>query len=268
MQKTIKTIIALICMLQLVACSSTQSKQIEGTWERTESIYDDGVTTTVTARITFNRQESSGGTFVMLIGMQASVVEMAAQVEGDWNISFGTLNFYPDMSTLKTDKNIFAIDVDVESLVRSAFSGSDNEEGSTIIELNDRILKLYDDGGFITFHRVTQKQTTYTEPTEQFDDTEEADEQYVCEDNYERLWRVASERALTYSDIANLPKKERRILRNYFYARFFYRFKSKDLKSFFSQYSWYKPLYDDASIVEHSLTTIQQKNIKFIKDNE
>ncbi|MBR4624700.1 MAG: YARHG domain-containing protein, partial [Alphaproteobacteria bacterium] len=52
------------------------------------------------------------------------------------------------------------------------------------------------------------------------------------------------------------------------YARLFYRFKSKDLQTFFSQYSWYKPLYDDASIVEHSLTTIQQKNIKFIKDNE
>lgn len=56
-----------------------------------------------------------------------------------------------------------------------------------------------------------------------------------------------------------------RIWRNAMYARHGYIFKSKDLKAYFSQYSWYNPRYKDVS---RKLTKIEQHNIKVLKSLE
>ena len=251
MKKILYTFIALICVLQMTACSSMQSKQIEGIWETTVPYYEDGVSGNLIYRFTFHRNNSSGGRFEMIFGGQVSLAQFAAKVEGDWEISLGSLCLHPDLRTLQTEQNIFTGGLDLEGMLRSELYDWENGE-STIVELNDQILKLDGGDGVLTFHRLYEINTSSA----------------YTGDKYEQLWIAASERALTRDDIADLSKQDLRILRNYFYARLFLKFKSKDLTEFFSQYSWYKPVYDDAKLVEPALTDIQKKNIKFLKDNE
>lgn len=75
----------------------------------------------------------------------------------------------------------------------------------------------------------------------------------------------ASERAVTYNDIAGMTKEELRIMRNYIFARHGYIFRSKDLTDFFSQYPWYTPMYNN---VATHLSTIETKNVAFIQKYE
>ena len=56
-----------------------------------------------------------------------------------------------------------------------------------------------------------------------------------------------------------------RIWRNAMYARHGYIFKSKDLKAYFSQFSWYRPRYKDVS---RKLSQIEQHNIRVLKSLE
>lgn len=72
-------------------------------------------------------------------------------------------------------------------------------------------------------------------------------------------------RYVTYDDIASKSLKERRIMRNYIFARHNYRFRSPDLMKHFSQYSWYSPLYDN---VTSQLNSIEVANVEFIKSYE
>ena len=252
MKKILYTLIALICVLQMTACGTMQSKQLEGIWETTVPYYEDGVSGNLIYRFTFHRKNSSGGRFEMILGGQISIAQFAAKVDGDWEISLGSLYLHPDLRTLQTEQNIFTGDLDLEGMLRSELYELENGE-STIVELNDQILKLDDgDGTTTTFHRLYEINTS---------------DAYTG-DKYEQLWIAASERALTRNDIADLSKQDLRILRNYFYARLFLKFKSKDLTDFFSQYSWYKPVYDNPANIEPALTDIQKKNIKFLKENE
>ena len=251
-KKAIYTIIAVIAMLQMVSCDGSQSKQLEGIWETTMPYYEDNVSGDIVCRFTFNRKNSSGGKFEMIFGGQISVAKFAVQVEGDWEVSFGKLYLHPDLRTLKTEKDIFLADLDLEGMMRSELYNF-GEGGATIVQLDETTLKLGEaDGSTISFSRLYEISTANA----------------YTGDDFERLWIAASERELTQSDISGLSKQDRRILRNYFYARFNLRFKSKDLADFFSQYSWYKPVYDDTSLIEPALTDIQKRNIKFLKDNE
>lgn len=79
--------------------------------------------------------------------------------------------------------------------------------------------------------------------------------------NYDWL----SSRYVTYSDIQNLSGSQRRIMRNYIYARHGYRFRSDDLSRYFSQYSWYSPLYSDVS---GALNSVERANVQFILSYE
>ena len=236
----------------MTACGTMQSKQLEGIWETTVPYYEDGVSGEIIYRFTFHRNNSSGGRFELVFGGQISIAKFAVQVKGDWEVSLGTLSIKPDLRTLKTEKDIFLAEVDLEGMMRSYLY--EMQEGGSIIEqLDDTTLKLDDgDGTTMTFHRLYEINTSNA----------------YTGDKYEQLWITASERALTRDDIADLSKQDLRILRNYFYARLFLKFKSQDLTEFFSQYSWYKPVYDDAKLVEPALTDIQKKNIKFLKENE
>lgn len=71
---------------------------------------------------------------------------------------------------------------------------------------------------------------------------------------------------LTDSDVAGLSSAELRILRNTIFARHGRKFKSADLRNYFSRFDWYTPLYDEIS--ESSLTPIERHNIMLIKKYE
>jgi len=75
----------------------------------------------------------------------------------------------------------------------------------------------------------------------------------------------ASERLLTDSDLQGISKQNLRIMRNEIFARHGYIFKSDDLKEHFGNQSWYTPKYAD---VNSMLTSIEQKNVKFIQSYE
>lgn len=71
---------------------------------------------------------------------------------------------------------------------------------------------------------------------------------------------------LTDSDVAGLSSAELRILRNTIYARHGRKFKSADLRNYFSGFSWYSPRYDEIS--ESSLSETERHNIMLIKKYE
>lgn len=77
---------------------------------------------------------------------------------------------------------------------------------------------------------------------------------------------IACNRLLKESDLTGLSAKELRIMRNWIYARHGYIFKKKDLQNYFAQFDWYHPQYSE--IPYHKLSSIEQKNIEFIKRHE
>jgi len=76
---------------------------------------------------------------------------------------------------------------------------------------------------------------------------------------------LASNRLLTYNDVANLPKSELTIMRNEIFARHGYIFKTQEMIQYFSRQNWYRPLYSD---VYGSLSEIEKTNINYIKSFE
>lgn len=71
---------------------------------------------------------------------------------------------------------------------------------------------------------------------------------------------------LSPSDLAGLSKGELRILRNTIYARHGRRFKSADLRNYFSGFSWYYPTCDEVPVSE--LSAIERHNISLIQQYE
>jgi len=63
----------------------------------------------------------------------------------------------------------------------------------------------------------------------------------------------------------NLPKDQYRYLRNMVYARHGYVFKSDDLKSYFSQFTWYKP---DPKFSENEFSRDEKRYIEYIQKKE
>lgn len=68
------------------------------------------------------------------------------------------------------------------------------------------------------------------------------------------------------SDISGLSKQQLRILRNTIYARHGRKFKSDDLRNYFSSFDWYRPLYDEIS--PDALSEIEKHNIVLIRKYE
>lgn len=75
----------------------------------------------------------------------------------------------------------------------------------------------------------------------------------------------ASQRLLTSSDIKGLSKQELKIMRNEIFARHGYIFKTEEMKSYFSNQSWYIGQNDDVSSF---ISTIEKQNIELIKKYE
>jgi len=75
----------------------------------------------------------------------------------------------------------------------------------------------------------------------------------------------ASNRQLTSEDLTGKSALELKIMRNEIFARHGYKFKSEEMKNYFNQQKWYKPMYDD---ITSKLTEIENANIKMIKQYE
>lgn len=79
---------------------------------------------------------------------------------------------------------------------------------------------------------------------------------------------ILSDRKLTESDMTGLSKKDLEIMRNMIYAKHGYKFKRNDLAEYFSKYSWYSPVTNDASAIYGKFSDIEKYNVEFIKKYE
>ena len=70
---------------------------------------------------------------------------------------------------------------------------------------------------------------------------------------------------LTLDPLLSFTREELRILRNYIYANYNYKFLSAELTNFFSKFRWYKATEDN---VDNQLTEIDKSNIQFIQELE
>lgn len=78
-------------------------------------------------------------------------------------------------------------------------------------------------------------------------------------------FRWLSEQYIYPEDIEGYSAADLRILRNAIFARHNYIFKSADLREYFSQYSWYSPIWKDVS---GQLNSIELHNIEILKNEE
>ena len=74
-----------------------------------------------------------------------------------------------------------------------------------------------------------------------------------------------SDRLATDIDVRGKTKEDLRIMRNTIFAMHGYIFQTKEMKEYFQQKNWYEPIKTDVS---SELTSIEQKNIAFLKDKE
>jgi len=70
---------------------------------------------------------------------------------------------------------------------------------------------------------------------------------------------------ITVEQLANLSRRDLRILRNTIYARHGHQFKSALLQAYFDTMGWYKP---DPAFTEKHLTKIDTTNIRLMKSVE
>lgn len=92
-------------------------------------------------------------------------------------------------------------------------------------------------------------------------DSNTVDENHDYQDYYEE----ADEEYITDDDLVGLSVPELRIERNEIFAKYGYIFKSQDLSEYFSQFSWYNPQYDN---VDDMLTDADEQNLSLIQAYE
>lgn len=88
---------------------------------------------------------------------------------------------------------------------------------------------------------------------------------YIGQFRMDEYPSVLANKELEYSDIADLPSDELRLLRNAIYAAHNRKFQSEELQDYFSMFSWYSPMYDDYEI---SLNPTEMANVDFISSYE
>lgn len=75
----------------------------------------------------------------------------------------------------------------------------------------------------------------------------------------------ASSRLLTEDDLKGLSSRDLKIMRNEIFARHGFRFQTREMRDYFSNQSWYKPVNDDVSGL---LSSVETSNVEFIKRHE
>lgn len=74
-----------------------------------------------------------------------------------------------------------------------------------------------------------------------------------------------SDRLATDDDVRGKTKQDLKIMRNAIFAMHGYIFQTKEMREYFQQQNWYEPMKSDVS---SELTSIEQKNVAFLKDKE
>jgi hypothetical protein len=77
-------------------------------------------------------------------------------------------------------------------------------------------------------------------------------------------WCVSTD-SLKDDDLELIPPSELRLMRNEIFARYGYIFKSEDLRKYFTNQQWYKPLFRN---VDKYITTREKYNFEFIQKHE
>jgi len=67
---------------------------------------------------------------------------------------------------------------------------------------------------------------------------------------------------LSEEELAELNSKEKKLLRNFFFAKYNYAFKDEKFTTYFKQFSWYKPIHKS---VDSLLTYYDKENLGLIK---
>ena len=66
---------------------------------------------------------------------------------------------------------------------------------------------------------------------------------------------------------AGLSAAQIQLAINEIYARHGYIFKKEELKTYFSQYSWYKPSVADSEAVYNLMNDVEKKNVNFLSNH-
>ena len=85
-------------------------------------------------------------------------------------------------------------------------------------------------------------------------------------DRLEQLEEVVSQRNLSTSEVDELSANDKRLLRNYIYARHGYVFKDSQLSNYFGQFSWYSGRYTSSDQVERMFNSYERANVQKLTD--
>ncbi|WP_319502592.1 YARHG domain-containing protein [uncultured Draconibacterium sp.] len=131
---------------------------------------------------------------------------------------------------------------------------------------------IYSDSLVETYKKTIQAvdyKHTLPDSIESLDDVETKEiiecKQYIIKTNGIIEKQRKTKNILNRDELMNLDIQSLRIMRNEFFARYGYKFKSKDLNDYFSQIEWYSPKYDDVS---DKLSAFEIYNISLIKEVE
>ena len=75
----------------------------------------------------------------------------------------------------------------------------------------------------------------------------------------------ASSRLLTEGDMNGLSSRDLKIMRNEIFARHGFKFQTREMRDYFNNQAWYKPVNDDVSGL---LSSVEASNVDFIKRHE
>ena len=80
------------------------------------------------------------------------------------------------------------------------------------------------------------------------------------------LMQVVSQRDLTATEVVSLDKDQRRLLRNYIFARHGYIFKDPQLQNYFNQFDWYHGQFTSADQVSSTFNAVEKSNVDRLVD--
>lgn len=260
-----KLLLFALLSIFLTSCFSTE-EDLVGTWNYSYTDKSEGIPIKCKGQLIFKEN----GTFIN--NESATMMfDFGFAVKGRWETFLNSVKLTYDLSTLEMT-GMAALNSEMEEKTRQGlYVVNKLGEWIPVVIENGCWNMEQDDGSIISYYKEekSESETSHNEQpkiqAKQFKQEYQKEEYSDYEDEYERLWQIGSERKLTLSDINGLSKTERRILRNYFYAREGRKFKSADLNMVFSKYDWFNPLFDN---VDKKLSSIQKNNIQFILNNE
>lgn len=279
----------LICLVLLNSCHD-HDKKILGSWQKTG--IDDGCQYVET----YIFYGEDGDNLFEHSYVPQDYNHIGFRASGRWNTDLmGNLELFYDLKTFKPVYNYF-VDNSLEDFninmyinilkARFAQQNEEMEDASIGLEFKNNKMILETLNGKEYYNKIndgpkvenlnkdrkrnnmsfSNKNTSedyYSEYEEKDEVIYGLEEEETFGDLDDFDW--VTQRYVTSDDLSWRNKQGLRILRNWIFARHGYRFKSQDLKQYFSQFPWYTPRYDN---VNSQLSEIELYNIDMIKKYE